>query len=270
MREAAALLAGMGVFLLLTGRRPAKLAERVGIYLGLTHSQRPPKERPSGLRQAGLGWDAGQLLARRLVVGGCGAFVGLLLAQGDLFMTGPGRSAPGLGVAGAAAGVLALNMWVTTRRERRAESLRQELPSVADGLALQVVAGESVATAIEHYTGQAQGVAAQELAGAVAAYRDGQALPEALTRVARHSSHIEAARLYQLLGHAHQTGGRLVEALSELATDYRAALARDLTAEGGRRALAVYGPILALMIPVSVLFLMYPTLVGLRQLAGSP
>jgi tight adherence protein C len=270
MREAAALLAGMAVFLFLTGRRPAKLVERVGTYLGLRVLPRSSNVRPSGLRQAGLGWDAGQHLARRLVAGGCGAFVGLLLAQGDLLLTGPGRSAPGLGVAGTAAGVLGLNMWVTTRREHRAESLRQELPSVADGLALQVVAGESVATAIEHYTREAQGVAAQELAGAVDAYREGQGLAEALSLVARQSAHTEAARLYQLLGQAHQTGGRLVEALAELATDYRAALARELTAEGGRRALAVYGPILALMIPVTVLFLMYPTLVGLRQLAGSP
>ena len=270
MSEAAALLAGIGVFVLVTARRGPKLVERVGTYLGWVPLQRLPQERPSGLRQAGLGWDAGQLLARRLVAGGCGAFVGLLLAQGDLFLAGPGRSMPGLVAAGAAAGVLALNMWVTARREHRAQSLRQELPSVADGLALQVVADESVATAIEYYAREAQGVASQELAEAVAAHRDGQGLAEALAEVARHSAETEATRLYRLLGHAHQTGGRLAEALSELATDYRAALARELTAEGGRRALAVYGPILALMIPVTVLFLMYPTLVGLRQLAGSP
>jgi hypothetical protein len=47
-------------------------------------------------------------------------------------------------------------------------------------------------------------------------------------------------------------------------------LARDLTAEGGKRALATYGPVLALMVPVTLLFLLYPTLAGLRSLAGSP
>ncbi|MCL1692074.1 MAG: pilus assembly protein TadB, partial [Actinomycetia bacterium] len=73
-----------------------------------------------------------------------------------------------------------------------------------------------------------------------------------------------------LLAHAHDTGGRLADALGELGTDYRAALARDLTAEGGRRALTTYGPVLALMVPVTLLFLIYPTLVGLRSLAGDP
>ena len=69
------------------------------------------------------------------------------------------------------------------------------------------------------------------------------------------------------MANAHGTGGRLAETLADLAADYRATLARDLTAEGGRRALSTYGPILALMVPVALLFLMYPTLVGLRQLS---
>ena len=73
-----------------------------------------------------------------------------------------------------------------------------------------------------------------------------------------------------LLAHAHDTGGRLADALGDLGTDYRASLARDLTAEGGRRALTTYGPVLALMVPVTLLFLLYPTLVGLRSLAGDP
>ena len=76
--------------------------------------------------------------------------------------------------------------------------------------------------------------------------------------------------MYTLLTHAHDTGGRLADALADLSTDYRAMLARYLTAEGGKRALATYGPVLALMVPVTLLFLLYPTLAGLRSLAGNP
>ena len=65
-------------------------------------------------------------------------------------------------------------------------------------------------------------------------------------------------------------GGRLADALTGLAADYRAGLERELVAEGGRRALSTYGPILALMIPVTLLFLMYPTLAGLRELSAGP
>ena len=48
-----------------------------------------------------------------------------------------------------------------------------------------------------------------------------------------------------------------------------AGIEMDLTAEGGKRAIATYGPILALMVPTVLLFLSYPTLLGLRALSGT-
>jgi len=125
-----------------------------------------------------------------------------------------------------------------------------------------------VGGAIERFAAASSGVAAEELGRALARHRAGSGLAEALTRAAAVTAHAEAGRLYDLLGHAHRTGGRLADALADLAVDYRAALARDLTAEGGRRAIAAYGPILALMVPVTLLFLMYPTLAGLAALSS--
>ncbi len=272
MSELAAILAASAAFLLVVGPRPATLLERVGSYLRLA-PERPspdPGLPPNRLGQAGLSWTATEARARAVAAGAAGAFVGILAAQGDLFLTGPNRSTPALVVAGAAAGALGFRMWITSRRERRAAVLRQELPGVADTLALLVLAGESVASALERLSANMEGIAAAELGDALDGYRSGDTLPEALARAARQSAHLEAGRLYHLLANAHQTGGRLSQALGELAVDYRASLARDLTAEGGRRALAVYGPILGLMIPTTILFLMYPTLVGLRRLAGGP
>ena len=153
---------------------------------------------------------------------------------------------------------------------RRSRRLRFELPVVTDAVALHIVAGESVATAVERYTRQSTGVASQEFSVALDEVSAGRGIAEALQRNVERTAEPEAARLYTLLAHAHDTGGRLAHSLTQLGTDYRAALARDLTAEGGRRALATYGPVLALMVPVTLLFLIYPTLAGLRSLAGSP
>jgi tight adherence protein C len=177
---------------------------------------------------------------------------------------------PALAVLGAAAGGLLFSMWLTGRRERRKDTLRQELPLVADALALGVLAGESVPSAIERFMKSATGVSVDELSGAYDRYRSGVGMTEALRRAAVASAAPDAARLYTLLGNAHDTGGRLADALVALAVDLRAGLERDLTTEGGKRALASYGPILALMVPVTLAFLMYPTLVGLRQLAIGP
>ncbi|MEN8234269.1 MAG: type II secretion system F family protein [Actinomycetota bacterium] len=273
MNIAVALVVAVGVYLIVQATRGATLADRVGRYLRpITATDLPAADAVdrSPAADAGLGWSRAEYLIRRAATASVGALVGILLAQGDLFVEGPGRSMLPMAALGAAAGWLGLGMWVSTRREQRARRLRFELPIVTDALALHVLAGESVATALQRYVDESTGVAADEIRIALDEVVDGRGVAEALQRNTHRTADPEAARLYTLLAHAHDTGGRLADALGDLGSDYRAALARDLTAEGGRRALTTYGPVLALMVPVTLLFLLYPTLVGLRSLAGDP
>jgi tight adherence protein C len=251
-----ALMAGSGVFLALTGLRRRVLGDRLSGYLN-----EPTTPGHQGRRRRATPIPSPNTVSLLAAAGGGAALGGLL------FATAQPASAPALIALGAGGGLL----WHRLRRKQTADAralrLRRELPTVADTLALSVLAGESVAGAIERFTTTSRGVAAEELGTALARHRAGYGLAEALAGTAEASAHAEGTRLYELLGHAHQTGGRLADALADLAVDYRAALARDLTAEGGRRALAAYGPILALMVPVTLLFLMYPTLTGLSALS---
>jgi tight adherence protein C len=273
MSVVAALMVGAGIIMITTAPRSLRLVDRVGRYLRPDRSAHPAEDdhvdrRPAAT--AGLAWSTSELLLRRTAAAVGGAIVGLLLAQGDLVVEGPGSAMLPLAALGAAAGWLLFGMWLSTKRERRARRLRFELPVVTDAVALHIVAGESVATAVERFTNQSKGVVSQEFAFALEEVSNGRGIGEALQRNVQRTADPEAARLYTLLAHAHETGGRLADALAQLGADYRAALSRDLTAEGGRRALATYGPVLALMVPVTLLFLLYPTLAGLRSLAGSP
>ena len=273
MNVAVAIVLAAGILLIALAGRTTSLSERVGRYLRPT-----PLSTESDLDTiddgpavaSGLGWSKSEFILRRSATAAAGGIIGALVSQGDLFVEGPGRSVLPLVVLGAVTGWLVFGMWISTRRDRRARRLRFELPIVTDALSLHVIAGESVSTSIQRYIDESTGVAAEELEVALDEVGEGRGISESLQRNTRRTADPEAARLYTLLAHAHDTGGRLVEALSELGTDYRAALARDLTAEGGRRALTTYGPVLALMVPVTLLFLLYPTLVGLRSLAGDP
>lgn len=257
----AALLAGTGAFLLSKARPHLALGQRLGRYLN-----------PGAGEEAVAGrtrrTSPGPAVMARLASAVTGAGVGGLFAAGHLFTSAIPAQAPALIGLGAAAGLLAHRIRRKRAVEGRASRLLRELPTVADTLALSVLAGESVGGAIERFAAGSAGVAAEELGAALAEHRRGRGLGEALTQAAAATAHAEAGRLYDLLGHAHRTGGRLADALADLAVDYRATLARDLTAEGGRRALAAYGPILALMIPVTLMFLMYPTLAGLAALSS--
>ncbi len=239
-----ALLFGTAVGLMVLAVRPRRVAP--GAYLGDPASPSERRRRPAGLLPAGVIWGSG-----------AGLLAGSAMPDQALALT----------ILGGLGGALGIRAAASTRRQHRSRRLVQELPTIADTLALYVLAGESVAGAIRRVAAACHGVAADELA---AAAKDPAGLESGLRAAAATSSHAEGTRLYELLGHAHRTGGRLADSLGELASDYRASLTTDLTAEGGRRALVSYGPILAFMIPVTLLFLMYPTLAGLSALSATP
>ena len=267
MTAAIALIAALATYLLVAQSSPAPLADRLACYLRPARYSARTNRHASQQRR--LLDRAPERLFHRTAAALAGALIGLLLAQGDLFLSGPSVvSSPLLAVVGGIAGSLVYNMVLTTRRQQRARRIRFELPVVADAIALHVIAGESVATSLDRFVATSHGVASEELTAVLDRHRAGAGLTESLDQAAKTSAASESGRLYSLLGQAHVTGGRLTDALAELATDYRAALGRDMTTEGGKRALAGYGPILALMVPVALVFLLHPTLVGLRELAG--
>lgn len=258
MRWLAVALAFASVCLFALAVRRPDMAAFVGTYLD------PPS--PSGQQRASrVPIDPG---AVAWVV--TGSFTGLLVAQGDLFLAGPGRSVGVSAALGAAAGWFGFSARRSTLHEQRSRRLRFELPVISDALALQVLSGESVSSAVSAVVQRTHGVASDELRSVLAAAETDVAFDRALGDAGRTTAHPDARRLYEVLAHAHIVGGRLADSLLELATDYRASLERDLTSESGRRMVTTYGPVLALMVPTALLFLLYPTLMGLRTLSGAP
>ena len=253
-----AVLAGVGVYMVVVPTPGTGLGAFLEQYL----APRTKEERPQRRQLSLTG-------ARPAAVLG-GAFLGLLVAQGDLFLAGRSRSSLALLVLGGASGWVLWSMHETNARERRAKRLRYELPVVSDAMSLHIVAGDSISGAMRSVVNETTGVASEEMAAVLGAHDAGIALTDALAEASRVTVHSDATRLYETLSHAHSTGGRLADALGDLSIDYRAGLARDLVSEGGKRAIATYGPVLVLMVPTALIFLIYPTLLGLRALSGAP
>jgi len=253
---AVALIAAVSTFLVVVGGTSEVLADRLGRYL---MPQVPTVVPPSPIRRRAL-WLPSAV---------AGGLVGALLAQGDLFLSGTGRSIPGLTIVGVGAGYFVWSARTTNAKQRRSRRLRFELPIISDAIALHVVAGDSVSSAIRTVVSEMEGVAIEELTEVISRQDEGEGLASSLLAAARITAHSDGQRLYEVLGHAHESGGRLAVMLGELAFDFRAGIERDLSAEGGKRAVATYGPVLALMVPTALLFLLYPTLVGLKELSGT-
>ena len=253
-----AAMAGVGVFLVVAPMGRATMAVNLEPYLAPPTDMEESKRWLPSVPMGGLAAAFG------------GVFIGLLVAQGDLLLAGRSRSTAALALLGAAAGWVLWSMHQTNMRQRTATRLRYELPVVADAMALHIVAGESINGAIGSLVDEMTGVASEELSQVLDTVESGGGLPEAFAEASRATAHHDATRLYETLSHAHMTGGRLADALGDLAIDYRAALERDLLSEGGKRAITTYGPVLALMVPTALVFLIYPTLLGLRALSGAP
>ena len=242
-----ALMAGLAVFLISAGLRQPATSTVVAPYVGIA--------------VAGSEKEHFALPEESVLWSGIGAVLGAVLVPipwvVGLFLGG------GLGLA----------FEVAMRRRARERARRQlgfELPAIADLLGLYVLSGESVLGAMRRVCTEASGIAATELGAAIDSVDEGSALVEAVRDAARRSSHPDGARLYELLAQAHRSGARLVDALEIFAADRRSSIAREMTEEGGRRALTGYAPILGLMIPTTLAFLIYPTLAGLDALAAAP
>jgi len=242
-----AVLVGLAVFLIVAaGRRPA-MSTVVAQYVS---------------DPIVVSGDAGRDLPEDLML-----WIGIGGVSGSLLLPIPWLQ--GL-VVGAGSGLVAV-MWSQRRRRRqRNRRLGYELPAIADLLGLYVRSGESVHGAMRRVCIEATGIAASEMSRAIDSIDGGTGLVEAMRNSARDSAHPDGSRLYELLAQAHRSGARLVDALEIFSADRRSTIARDVAEEGGRRSLIGYGPILGLMIPTTLAFLIYPTLAGLDALAAAP
>ncbi len=205
----------------------------------------------------------------QVVWGGTGLLAGVVVA-------GVGSAAAGslnvlsaglLCVAGLVGGVLGRDWWLTQQVNKREELLLAEFPVVAELLALSVTAGESPTAAIARVTRLSGGELARELGNALGRARAGVPLAEALQDVADRTSLDPLARFIDGLLVAIERGTPLAEVLRAQAADVREAGKRRLLEAGGRKEIAMMVPVVFLVLPVTVLFALFPGLISIVSLA---
>nr|WP_246324541.1 type II secretion system F family protein [Petropleomorpha daqingensis] len=218
-----------------------------------------------------LGGEAGveDFRIEQVIWGGLGLLGAAVLATvGSLVSGGLNVLSAGLlCVAGLVGGVLGRDWWLTQQVAKREELLLAEFPVVAELLALAVTAGESPAAAIARVTRLSGGELARELGSALGRARAGVPLTEALQQVADRTSLDPLARFIDGLLVAIERGTPLAEVLRAQAADVREAGKRRLLEAGGRKEIAMMIPVVFLILPVTVLFALFPGLISIVSLA---
>lgn len=172
-----------------------------------------------------------------------------------------------LAVAGAVGGILGRDWWLSVQVRKRDERIIAEFPVVAELLALVVTAGESPQGALERVSRLVGGELGRSLNGAIAHTRSGLPLAEALERMAKSSNLEPLSRFIDGLVIALERGTPLAEVLRAQAADVREQSKRHLLERGSRNEITMMAPVVFLLLPVTVVFAMFPGLFSIVQLS---
>jgi tight adherence protein C len=221
-------------------------------------------------RLAGLGREStvDDFRIEQLVWGAAGMLLGGLLVA----VAGWSRGAVNVALVVIAAltglllGVLGRDWWLSRELARREATMLAEFPVFAELLALAVVAGEAPADALHRVCRLTGGELARDLHGALADTRTGTPLTGALARVAERTTVEPFARFIQGIVVGIERGTPLADVARAQAVDVRELSKRTLLEAGGRKEISMMFPVVFLVLPVTVLFALYPGLLTLTSL----
>lgn len=164
----------------------------------------------------------------------------------------------------AAAGMLVLHVVLVQAAENRMRQVREEVPTVLEFLALCLSAGEGLHDALRRVSEVGAGELTAHLRAAVLAAGTGSTLTDALREMARSLEVASVDRAVDQLVGAVERGAPLAQVLQTQAADAREDAKRVLIEQAGRKEILMLLPLVFLVLPLSVLFAVFPGIVMLR------
>lgn len=200
------------------------------------------------------------------VVWGFVAFLAAALPSALLAARTPGRALPLflLCLCAFALGVLLRENRLTSQVEQRERRMLEELPTIAELLALAVAAGEGPVAALDRVVQRSHGELSAELRRVLAEIRTGTPVAPAFDALAARNGLAAVSRFAEGVAIAVERGTPLADVLHAQAGDVREAGRRALIESGARREVLMMVPVVFLVLPTVVIFAFWPGLVGLR------
>ncbi|REJ04361.1 type II secretion system F family protein [Microbacterium bovistercoris] len=215
-------------------------------------SQAGGDQQPATFRARQLGWTLAGLAA--------GAAVVIALAMSGRLSV-PTALLP---IIGAAVAAIGYDAQLTARAKARRARLADELPTMLEFLALCLSAGESLPDALKRVSSIGTGELTTELRRVVLSVNTGSPLADALSEMANRLQLPALSRAVDQLVAALEHGAPLAGVLQAQAGDAREEAKRVLIEQAGRKEILMLLPLVFLILPLSVLFAIYPGMFILR------
>jgi tight adherence protein C len=218
------------------------------------------------LDQSGRGMSVEQFRVEQVMCGAAGLGGGLLLAG---LATARGSTLNPLGFLAlslvlAVGGVLSRDRALSREVTRRQARMVTDLPVVAEMLALAVGAGEGPTSALDRVVRLSSGDLSDEFGRALSDAHTGISVVTALDRMAARTSLPPLGRFVDGMAIAVERGTPLADVLRAQAADVRETARRALLEAGGRKEIAMLVPVVFFVLPVTVIFALFPGFYSLR------
>lgn len=170
--------------------------------------------------------------------------------------------------------LLAASMYVLLDREltksvkKRRELIEAEFPAIIEMLTLAIAAGETPMSAILRIAQSADGALASEFQIVVAGVRSGSSLSDTLDSMGRRVKSVMIRRFVDALITATLRGAPLVEMLTRHAVEARGNQRNRVMGAAGKAEISMMIPVVFLILPISILFALWPSLTNLNMFAN--
>jgi tight adherence protein C len=156
-----------------------------------------------------------------------------------------------------------LNREVSVHRE----SIEEDFPSIIEALTLSLSAGESPLTSMQRISMRGQGALVNEFSAVIEEVKNGHPYASALDSMGRRVKSIAVRRFIDALVIALTRGAPLVEVLHSHAREARDYQRNRVLSAASKAELTMMIPVVFLILPISILFALWPSLANLNLFA---
>jgi len=177
-------------------------------------------------------------------------------------------------VAALSSGLIGISIywWVDHRLSREVSAYRlaieSEFASIIEMLTLSLSAGEAPLSAMTRVAQRSHGLLGSEFAQVIDAVRAGVSFHESLDALGRRVDSVVIRRFVDSLVTAMLRGAPLIEVLQRHAAEARQNQRNILMDKAGKAEISMMVPVVFLILPISVLFALWPSLTHLNLFAG--
>ena len=154
------------------------------------------------------------------------------------------------------------------RVRRRKAEIESEFPAIIEILTLAIAAGESPASALKRISNRAHGHFAQSIRALVFEVEQGRSLISALDAMGRSIESESIHRFTDSLVISMSRGNSMIETLEHAVEESRNQSRVTLIEAASKSEVSMLIPVVFLILPISILFALYPSLANLNLFAN--